>query len=58
MTIILSAIGYLLLGLSALAVVLFCWLGVECRLGLRQSAHHRRTSAGARPRSPGGSWTG
>ena len=28
-----TVIGYLILGLSVGAVVLFCWLGVECRRG-------------------------
>lgn len=47
MAITLTAIGYMFLGLSAIAVVLFCWLGVECWRGaVRQSAHQRRSSAG------------
>lgn len=47
MAITLTAIEYLMLGLAALAVVLFCWLGVECRRGSAQrSAGHRRTVLG------------
>lgn len=47
MAITLSAIGYLLLGLSAIAVMLFCWLGVECQRGILRGAHHRRAIAGS-----------
>lgn len=46
MAVTLTEIGYMLLGLSATAVLLFCWLGVECRRGaVRRSARHRRTPA-------------
>jgi len=35
-TMVITEIGYLLLALSAVAVLLFCWLGFACRTNLHR----------------------
>ena len=47
-----TQIGYLILGLTAGAVVLFCWLGVECRRGHAPLPKASETIRGVSPEPP------